>query len=202
MMFLMNLIFFCLSAIFKKKELMIVGDINCDFVKPVPDSHTQRLQLSCILHQLDQLITEPTRVTEKSATLIDLFLTNKPENISNSGVIHLGISNHSMIFAVKNVLLPKFRHSPVRDYKILLKVISWKIYCKSPTIFLCQFDDPNTCWQAWKSLFFDILDRHAPVQCKRIRGTTVPSITSNVKRLMRNRNFHRKQAIKHASSAH
>ena len=29
----------------------------------------------------------------------------------------------------------------------------------------------------------------------------VPLITSNVKRLMRNRDFHKKQAIKHASSA-
>jgi hypothetical protein len=38
------------------QELMIVGDINCDFAKAVPDSHTQRLQLSCFLYQLDQLI--------------------------------------------------------------------------------------------------------------------------------------------------
>ena len=82
----------------ENKELMIVGDINCDFAKAVPDSHTRRLQLSCSLYQLDQLIIEPLRVTggPPSATLIDLFFTNKPlpENISNSGVIHLGISDH------------------------------------------------------------------------------------------------------------
>ena len=29
----------------ENKELMIVGDINCDFAKAVPDSHTRRLQL-------------------------------------------------------------------------------------------------------------------------------------------------------------
>ena len=45
--------------------LMVVGDTNCDFVKSMPDSHTRRLQLLCSLYQLDQLITEPTRVTEK-----------------------------------------------------------------------------------------------------------------------------------------
>ena len=28
----------------ENKELMIVGDINCDFAKAVPDSHTRRLQ--------------------------------------------------------------------------------------------------------------------------------------------------------------
>ena len=102
MMPLVNLIFFLCKCDLENKELMIVGDINCDFVKPIPDSHTRRLQLSCSLYQLDQLITEPTRLTKRSATLIDLFLTNKPENISNSGVIHRGISDHSMIFAVKS----------------------------------------------------------------------------------------------------
>ena len=104
----------------ENKELMIVGDINCDFAKAEPDSHTRRLQLSCYLYQLNQLIIEPTRVTGGSATLIDLFLTNKPENISNSGVIHLGISDHSMIFAVKSITVPKSgRHTTreIRDYK-------------------------------------------------------------------------------------
>ena len=33
----------------ENKELMVVGDINSDFAKPVPDSHTRRLQLSCSL---------------------------------------------------------------------------------------------------------------------------------------------------------
>ena len=182
---------------------MIVGDINCDFVKPIPDSHTRRLQLSCSLYQLDQIITEPTRVTERSATLIDLFLTNKPENISNSGVIHLGISDHSMIFAVKSTTVPKFRHSTkeVRDHKNFVDSNFFDIL-QVPWDIVCQFDDPNTCWHAWKSLFLEVLDRYAPVRCKRTRGTSVPWITSTLKRLMRNRDFHKKQAIKHASPAH
>ena len=72
--------------------------------------------------------------------------------------------------------------------------VPWDIVCR-------MIYDPNV-WQAWKSLFLEILDRHAPIRCKRTRGTSVPWITSNVKRLMRSRDFHKKQAIKHASSAH
>ena len=81
-----------------------------------------------------------TRVTRTSATLIDLFFTNNPENISNSGVIHLGISDHSMIFAVKNITVPKFRNSTreVRDYKNVVEIdfiegisqVSWNIVCQ------------------------------------------------------------------------
>ena len=53
------------------------------------------------LYNLDQLIKEPTRVTITSSSLIDLILTNQPNNISNSGV-DLGMSDHSLIYAVKN----------------------------------------------------------------------------------------------------
>ena len=47
---------------------------------------------------LSQLITESTHVTPASKTLIDLCVTNSPEKVTNSGVIHLGISDHSLVF--------------------------------------------------------------------------------------------------------
>jgi hypothetical protein len=43
--------------------------------------------------QFQQLISDPTRITANSKTLIDLAFTNKPELINSSGVIHLGISD-------------------------------------------------------------------------------------------------------------
>ena len=41
--------------------------------------------------QLQQLISEPTRVTNTSATLIDLIFTNDSNNIAKSGVIYNGM---------------------------------------------------------------------------------------------------------------
>ena len=37
-------------------------------------------------YQLAQLIKDPTGVNAKSQTLIDVFITNKKDNISHSGV--------------------------------------------------------------------------------------------------------------------
>ncbi len=49
------------------------------------------------LYQLTQVSNDPTRlVTETTSTLIDLILTNKAENISCAGVLHLSISDHSL----------------------------------------------------------------------------------------------------------
>ena len=47
---------------------------------------------------LSQLISEPTRITPSSRTLIDLCITSSPEKISNTGVVHLGISENSLVF--------------------------------------------------------------------------------------------------------
>ena len=77
-----------------------MGDINSDYAKTLLDVHTRTLQFISSIHQLEQLIKEPTRVTKSSATTIDLIFTNMVDNIATSGVIHLGISDHSLIYAV------------------------------------------------------------------------------------------------------
>ena len=67
---------------------------------------------------------EPTRVTSTSATLIDLILPNTPENILQSGVIHLGISDHSLVYALR--ISPCQSHSQntrmLEILKILMKI--------------------------------------------------------------------------------
>ena len=59
------------------------------------------------LDQYHQLINEHTRITEKSATTIDLFLTNNKEMFTHSGVCHIGISVHSLIYGVRKFCIPK-----------------------------------------------------------------------------------------------
>ena len=58
------------------------------------------------LYQLTQLIQESTRVTMTTSTLIDHIITNTPENVCDSGVIHSGISDHSLdclVFAIRKI---------------------------------------------------------------------------------------------------
>ena len=96
----------------ENKELLLMGDLNCDVIKSPPDAHMHRLLFLSCIYQFEQLINEPTRVTRMSATLIDLIFTNKKENIIKSGVIHLGISDHSLIFAIRKFFTPKCKICP------------------------------------------------------------------------------------------
>ena len=56
-------------------------------------------------YQLAQLIKEPTRVNAKSQTLIDVFITNKEDNLSHSGVYTLSISDHNLKFMLLEKLV-------------------------------------------------------------------------------------------------
>ena len=186
------------------KEILLMGDLNCDVSKFPPDAHTRRLQFLSCVYQLEQLINEPTRVTRTSATLIDLIFTNRNENVVKSGIIHLVISDHSLVFAVRKFVAPKSWKNVryVRNFKnfdatAFLNDLSQMIWEN-----VTQYENPNLCWQLWKSFYLQVLNRHAPFRRMRIRGNSLSWITPNIKNLMRARDFHKKKAAKFNSQLH
>ena len=68
------------------KQMIIIGDMNCNLLKTSNDSGTNKLTFLSTLYNLEQLIKEPTRVSSTSSTLIDLIYTNQLDDISDSGV--------------------------------------------------------------------------------------------------------------------
>ncbi len=188
----------------ENREVIIMGDLNCDILKSPCESHTRKLQFLSSLYQFDQLIDEPTRITGTSATLIDLILTNKKENISKSGVIHLGLSDHSMIFAIRKHCIPKSREKVkhIRNFKNFNTNDFLTDLSQMPWENIAQYDNSNVCWQVWKSLYLQVLDRHAPLRRMRTRGNSLPWISSDIKGIMRSRDFHKIKAVRYNSQSH
>ena len=90
----------------KNKELYLLGGFNCNLLPETTAhiwSHLPALTNILDIYGLSQLITEPTRITQVSKSLIDLCITNSPENVSNFGVVLLGISDHSPVFMTRKV---------------------------------------------------------------------------------------------------
>ena len=91
-------------------EVILIGDFNCDWSQIAnknANSQTKKLVELTKTLQFEQLIKEPTRVTEISKTQIDLAFTNKPEIVFNSGVDHIGISDHSLIFIQRKISIQR-----------------------------------------------------------------------------------------------
>ena len=66
----------------ENKEVVILGDL----LSLTITNHTRKFLDLIEVFKFDQTIMQPTRITQNSETLIDVALTNCPENIINSGV--------------------------------------------------------------------------------------------------------------------
>lgn len=81
------------------KELLIMGDFNCNILSP---SLTTRNLITIMQdYQLTQIISTPTCVSIHSQTIIDLCFTSSPQSFSSSGTIPLTASDHLMIYITR-----------------------------------------------------------------------------------------------------
>ena len=187
----------------ENKECIIVGEFNCDLLKPDKNNqkHIRRIYRS---YGFKQLINKPTRTTSDSKTLIDHISTNRPECVSDSGVIACGISDHDILYVVRSMCVPKLK----RDPKII-KIRKYKNFDErsfTSELRRIHFDeiknvtnDPNEMWLIWKTWYLEVLNRHAPVSDMKIKGDNLPYITMEVRQMIRQRDYLRKKANKTGS---
>jgi hypothetical protein len=113
----------------------------------------------------------PTRVTTTSKTLIDLILTKIEDTKTiDAAVIHIGISDHSLVYIFRKVSIPKgkpkiietrqFKHyNEVRFQDDLKQALNTHLH------YLYTY--PNLAWQNWKEEFLNISKKHVPIRRKR-----------------------------------
>ena len=79
-----------IASLDSQTELIMLGDFNTDLFKNVPQHWTDMVEL----YNLTQLIKTPTRISDKSQTLLDHIHTNKPENVCADNVPVYAIYDH------------------------------------------------------------------------------------------------------------
>ena len=101
-----------------------MGDLNCYMLlSSLNNVNTQALVNITDIYNLKQLINEPTRVTPVSSTLIDVIFTSNPDNVSSSGISHVGISDHSLIYVFRKISLPSaVKRNNTVSYRQSLKI--------------------------------------------------------------------------------
>ena len=96
---------------FEGNEAVLLGDMNCDFLK---ESDYRSLKNVLMGQGFSQKISEPTRVTKESKSLIDVVLTNVSNHLASSIVLDSCLSDHCMIGAVRK--MHTFRLPPREIY--------------------------------------------------------------------------------------
>ena len=154
-------------------ELFLLGDINCDVSSESPDCNTINLLNICNIFNLSQVISEPTRITNTSKSLIDLCFTNFPDKVmirkSNCRVID--VNNSVTKRQIKNFNDDEFLND--------LREINWSDI--HPLV------NPNDMWSVWLTKFSTLLDIHAPIKKTRLRYNKSPWINSSLISKLRER---------------
>lgn len=79
-----------------KCNFILGGDLNIDFL----DLSRNQSELSLLLsaHNLQNVISLPTRITASCSSLLDIFITNHDSSNITAGVMSLDLSDHLPIF--------------------------------------------------------------------------------------------------------
>ena len=183
-----------ITAFTSNKDFYILGDLNCDFL-----SHSsQTLQDFCSAFNLTQIIKKPTRITQNSATLIDVILTSNTNMIQNSDVMPCSISDHDLVYA--QLRLKKDRPKPVyitaRSFKNFDADAFQNDIANAPWCAVDVFDDVDDKLNTFHLIFNDILDCHAPIKNIKIRSRPNPYVNEEIRSLMRTRDHWQKLARK------
>ena len=179
-------------------EVILTGDLNINYLKK--DDH-QCLKEIFSVQSLKQIVNKSTRVTKESSTMIDLIFTNNKSTIAHVDVLPLCLSDHDCVGCVRKINHQKFpsRQIACRNYSRYnpnvfnndLKSHDWSIIYERSSV--------ENAWKYFKKTFTNIMDKHAPVIHKRIKGKTCKWLSTEIKELVNKRDKALRKARKSKS---
>ena len=134
-------------------ESYLFGDLNCNYLESVPDQNTLSLMNIFEVYGLTQLITEPTRISQTSQTLIHLSVTNSPDKVTRSGILSLGVSDHSLVYIIRKAkFLRSGTHKIIgmKNLKNFNKNNFFNDLLNQNWTEVSQYSEPNAMCSVWK----------------------------------------------------
>ena len=164
-----------------KKHLIACGDFNVD-MSDLTKPHFKTFQNFITSHSLIQL-SLPTRYSNSSGSILDLFITSPDVPISNSRVLDSSFSDHLPILLHLCCTVPKPPPTLVtsRSFKNFTKCAFENDLSFVPWSVIDVFDDKV---EIFNILFTDILDYHAPMKTVRVKKNPTPWITKAIRKEM------------------
>ena len=146
----------------------LIGDFNIDFLCTYSPFYNKILSVVSSFNLL-QIVSEPTRVSKNTATLIDLVFVSSPLQVESCSTIpplansdHNGIQLHVLLKCPKRkekITPRKVWKYSLTDYDtmaVLLSDVDWDQVLSG---------DVDECWSKWKTTFL------------RIMGICIPHLT-------------------------
>ena len=148
-------------------NLLLLGDFNSVITEEAMCDFSE-------LNGLHSLISDPTCFKNvNNPTSIDLILTNRFKNFCNSTTIETGLSDfHKMTVTVLKTFFRKKEPVTIK-YRCYKRFVDTLFKCDL-TQKLANFDKKVMNYNDFHGIFMEVLNIHAPMKSKTIRGNNAP----------------------------
>lgn len=180
------------------KNIILMGDFNINLLNYDNDSATAQFLDQLLSNSLYPTISTPTRITNKSKTLIDNIFLNLINQKFIAGNINESISDHMPQFLILNkqkkenltkieteITKRNFNKFNEDNFINEISIINWDnsidLHKKDPDFSLDQVLNKT----------YEVFDRHAPlekVSNRKLKKKNLPWITKGIKASIRERN--------------
>ena len=183
----------CLGKATKKYDYIILaGDLNVD-MDIISTDRKGLLTDLCDTFDLTNLINKKTCTKKSEGSSLDVLLTNHPRCFQHTCVIETAISDHHKL--IGSFLKSKFQRLPpknilYRDYKNFDE----KLFLNelSSINFAREFELENTDkYDILSSHVSALVDKHAPLKSKKVRGNNKPFVTKELRKAIMERSRYR-----------
>ena len=177
-----------------KIDLFILGDMNINYKNKV-SGEFKKLKFFMQANGLSQLVTNATRNSDKSKSLIDLILTNS-KHISSAGTLSHFVSDHQPIFAVKKkkrdtrekeeFIGRSYKHYNKQEFRDKLNAQNWDEFY--------NISDPDSAWDYILNQITPILDKMCPLRSFSIKNYRPAWVTDELIEQIKDRDYFYKKA--------
>ena len=153
---------------------------------------------------MTQLISEPTRVTPNSSSVIDHIYTSNESYHIKSGVLCSTLSDHYAIYSIIRFKQPHNvgRTIQIRSFNevnidlLIDDIVRSDIFhIELPSIV--GTDNLDFCWTKWLSTLTGIIDSHVPNRTIRVKNRFNPWFDKHIQEAIYQRNYFHQKAIKY-----
>ena len=181
----------------KYENILIIGNlnINLDNLKK-GDTHSHLSDL-CDTFSLSNLVNGVACVKSQNGTSINAMLTNRPRSFYNTSLIETGLSNcHNIIVSVFRAffkrLLAKvieYRYYKTFDHNEFLRNLDQELLKSN------SYNDEHQ-YDIFTSFFQKVLDKHAALKMKKLRGNQAKFMTKEHRKATMDRSRFKNKYLK------
>ena len=173
----------------KNTDVFIMGDFNIN-LQETHETNGKRLINFFKLHGMQQYINNVTRYSQTRHSIIDLIFSNS-KYISKSGVLHINLSDHEMIFITKKKCKSAkrqctFSGRSYRDYnkntfQQAIQHLVWNDFYNSSS--------PDEAWELFETKIRSVLNQMCPIKTIRINKVKENWITNEILELIHDKDY-------------